>query len=83
MVEFSPTKGVRQGDPLSPYLLLITVEVLNPMMIQVVYHGRDLLWDLGTWRTQETWQKYYEFSILHLGFKSTIAKTIFIVLLYI
>ena len=35
----SPTRGLRQGDPLLPYLFLFCVEVLNAIFRKVVAEG--------------------------------------------
>lgn len=37
--EFSPRKGLRQGDPLSPFLFNIAAEALNMLMLRAQQLG--------------------------------------------
>ena len=36
----NPSKGIHQGDPLSPYLFLLCVEVLTSLLTTVEHEGR-------------------------------------------
>lgn len=37
---FIPTRGIRQGDPLSPYLLLLVVDVLSKGLLKAAEVGQ-------------------------------------------
>jgi len=47
--EFHMERGLRQGDPLSPFLFLITAEGLHVMMKAVVDQGLFKPYGLGTY----------------------------------
>jgi len=36
----NPSRGIHQGDPLSPYLFLLCVEVLTSLLTKVEHEGR-------------------------------------------
>ncbi|XP_026451975.1 uncharacterized protein LOC113352365 [Papaver somniferum] len=40
LYSFNPTKGLRQGDPLSLYLFLLVVEILSKLMNEAVQKGQ-------------------------------------------
>ena len=45
--EFRPTRGVRQEDPLSPYLFVLCMERLSQLIVKEVQDGRWKAIQLG------------------------------------
>lgn len=47
--EYSPSRGIRQGDPLSPYIVILCMDKLSHIIFEVVNNGT---WNPMTARRQ-------------------------------
>jgi len=61
--EFVPTRGLRQGDPMAPFLFLIVVEGLAGLVRQAVKKGLYCGVQVGTQGTKVGLLQYSRFAL--------------------